>query len=229
MADLKAGTTIGGTLVWTQGNFPLFPTGDTLLYKTYKIYSENDKPQADDNDFVSKARGGIYSGNINVPTIGISSNEGKGLGISLYNGGVPGGEPNYGLHFSKIENFGGHSTNTQIWATYFRHIASYPWIFRIDNNNVASISPTGVYTGPNVILTGSVTDSRHATTKSYVDGLITAANNNANTKVAKAGDTMTGPLTAPRVFVNNRATAANEVPQLSQVVEKGTVIDFLTF
>lgn len=62
MADLKVGTTVGGSSIWTQSNFPLFPAGNSLLYRDFTLYSTNDKPQAADNDFVSKAQGGIYLG-----------------------------------------------------------------------------------------------------------------------------------------------------------------------
>lgn len=61
MADLKIGTTIGGSVAWHQGNFPLIPASNDLYYKTYKIYTEWNKPQAADNDFVSKAQGGVYA------------------------------------------------------------------------------------------------------------------------------------------------------------------------
>ncbi|ADJ55563.1 long tail fiber protein distal subunit [Escherichia phage RB16] len=44
MADLKAGTTIGGNTIWSQANLPLLPTGNTLTYKGFKVYTENDKP-----------------------------------------------------------------------------------------------------------------------------------------------------------------------------------------
>lgn len=66
MADLKAGTTVGGAMVWTQGNFPLFPSGNTLLYRDYTVYTTNDKPQAADNDFVSKAQGGTFEKTITM-------------------------------------------------------------------------------------------------------------------------------------------------------------------
>lgn len=66
MADLKAGTTVGGAMVWTQGNFPLFPSGNTLLYRDYTVYTTNDKPQAVDNDFVSKAQGGTFEKTITM-------------------------------------------------------------------------------------------------------------------------------------------------------------------
>lgn len=73
MADLKVGTTIGGALVWNQGNFPLFPAGNSLLYRDFTVYSTNDKPKADDNDFVSKANGGTYSGTITLKNINSST------------------------------------------------------------------------------------------------------------------------------------------------------------
>nr|QPX73145.1 putative large distal tail fiber subunit [Citrobacter phage vB_Cfr_Xman] len=44
MADLKSGTTIGGNTIWSQANLPLLPTGNTLTYKGFKVYTENDKP-----------------------------------------------------------------------------------------------------------------------------------------------------------------------------------------
>lgn len=66
MADLKVGTTVGGSSIWTQSNFPLFPAGNSLLYRDFTLYSTNDKPQADDNDFVSKALGGTYLGAITL-------------------------------------------------------------------------------------------------------------------------------------------------------------------
>ena len=44
MADLKAGTTVGGNTIWSQANLPLLPSGNTITYKGFKIYTENDKP-----------------------------------------------------------------------------------------------------------------------------------------------------------------------------------------
>ncbi|UIW12288.1 MAG: hypothetical protein [Enterobacter phage ENC20] len=44
MADLKAGTTVGGNTIWSQANLPLLPSGNTLTYKGFKVYTENDKP-----------------------------------------------------------------------------------------------------------------------------------------------------------------------------------------
>ena len=61
MADLKAGSTVGGNPIWHAGTFPLVPAGNSLTYRGKKVYTEIDKPQADDNDFVSKANGGTGS------------------------------------------------------------------------------------------------------------------------------------------------------------------------
>lgn len=44
MADLKIGTTIGGSAIWTKGSLPLVPSSNTLTYNGYKLYSEYDKP-----------------------------------------------------------------------------------------------------------------------------------------------------------------------------------------
>ncbi|WPJ21078.1 long-tail fiber protein [Klebsiella phage KP17] len=63
MADLKAGSTVGGNPIWHAGTFPLVPAGNSLTYRGKKVYTEIDKPQANDNDFVSKSRGGTYAKN----------------------------------------------------------------------------------------------------------------------------------------------------------------------
>lgn len=55
MADLKVGTTVGGSPVWHQGNLSLLPSGNAILYKGARIYSENDKPSATELQVVSRA------------------------------------------------------------------------------------------------------------------------------------------------------------------------------
>lgn len=234
MADLKTGTTIGGTLVWTQGNFPLYPTGDTLLYKNFMIYSENNKPQADDNDFVSKAKGGIYKSPVTMPALGIANNGGAtGAGLCLYNG-VQAGEPSYGIHFSltATAGIGGrhpYDKTNPLWATYFRHTAAYPWQFKHNTTVVAYISPTGLIVGSNLVSTNSPALPEHLTRKDYVDGLINTTTANANSRVLRAGDKMTGVLTAPNFISLNLATGPDHVPKLSQVVQKSTTLDYGTF
>tara|TARA_Y100001951_G_scaffold104787_1_gene117769 strand:+ start:17680 stop:20139 length:2460 start_codon:yes stop_codon:yes gene_type:complete len=48
MSDLKLNSTIGGNTIWSAGNLPVLPDGDSLFYEGHKVYTEFDKPtQAD--------------------------------------------------------------------------------------------------------------------------------------------------------------------------------------
>lgn len=218
MADLKAGTTIGGTLVWTQGNFPLYPTGNTLLYKTFKIYSENDKPQAVDNDFVSKAQGGTFQGAVRV------ANNLEILSPGAYQAG--------GFALGNGDGASYTTANLDItswWGIGIRSTASGARSIIIDAR-AGSIGTKGSITADSTVTSkASPTLPEHLTRKDYVDGLIANSNNNANTKVSKAGDTMSGNLTVPRVFVTSAATESNQVPWLGQVIQRGVILDYGTY
>lgn len=234
MADLKTGTTIGGALVWTQGNFPLYPTGDTLLYKNFLVYSENNKPQAADNDFVSKANGGTYASQT-VYNRGIhigGSGTAVGVqGISLY-GTIPlgGGKPHNGIYMGQTTYHGAHGfVPDGQWAEYFRLGTSGGWIFQQNDINVASINHTGDALFRAVSVGVMPTNNDHLTRKDYVDGLINNVNTNADSRVLRSGDTMTGSLTSPKIYVTSAATDSNQVPWLGQVVQRGTVLDYGEF
>ena len=73
MADLKAGTTVGGNTIWSQANLPLLPSGNTLTYKGFKVYTENDKPTKAEiglgnvtNDAQVKKAGDDMTGSLNI-------------------------------------------------------------------------------------------------------------------------------------------------------------------
>lgn len=73
MADLKAGTTVGGNTIWSQANLPLLPSGNTITYKGYKVYTENDKPTKAEiglgnvtNDAQVKKAGDEMTGNLTL-------------------------------------------------------------------------------------------------------------------------------------------------------------------
>lgn len=73
MADLKAGTTVGGNTIWSQANLPLLPSGNTITYKGFKIYTENDKPTKAEiglgnvtNDAQVKKAGDDMTGNLTL-------------------------------------------------------------------------------------------------------------------------------------------------------------------
>lgn len=218
MADLKAGTTVGGTPVWTQGTFPLFPTGNTLLYKTFKVYTENDKPQAADNDFVSKASGGTYAAPLHVKSsINLVDESYSTGGLQIGNG--DGGTLTtcnidlvswYGVGF-KSSRAGGSRT------------------LAIDTRT-GNVSSTGSATFASWVASNvTPINANHLTRKDYVDGLINTTTNNANSRVLRSGDTMTGNLTVPAVYLNAEAANPNQAARLSQVVVRGTVLDYGEF
>lgn len=73
MADLKAGTTVGGNTIWSQANLPLLPSGNTITYKGFKVYTENDKPTKAEiglgnvtNDAQVKKAGDDMTGSLNI-------------------------------------------------------------------------------------------------------------------------------------------------------------------
>lgn len=80
--------------------------------------------------------------------IGISSTDGTGAGISLYNGVSANTAPTYGLMFAKTGSFGTHGTVTNDWATYFTmsDTNGRGWVFRRGNSNIASIGTDGAGT-----------------------------------------------------------------------------------
>lgn len=224
MADLKAGTTVGGTLVWTQGNFPLFPTGNTLLYKTFKVYSENDKPQAVDNDFVSKANGGTYSGDLILDKKSFVVTRTDVSGTSSNSGGLfPGNGDGATYDTTNIDIQSWHGIGFKSnFGTNGRTLV-------IDAREGNLISKgTATFAGI-VSSNASPTAATHLTRKDYVDGQINTVTNNANSRVLRSGDTMTGALTAPNMISTNAATATNHVPQLGQVVQRGVVLDYGIF
>ena len=220
MADLKLGTTVGGSSIWHQGNFPLVPTGNSLTYNGYLVYSENDKPQASDNDFVSKASGGTFASTVNF-----------GQGIQI-NANFNSGSNQNGIYSG--EGDGASQANTNI-----NLVSWYGFGIKSSQNGVKSIwinTRTGDFTSIGSITANQYTanataptQSYHLTRKDYVDTNINNVTSNANSRVLRAGDTMSGNLTAPNFISNNAATSAAQVPRLDQVITKGTVIDFGTY
>ena len=216
MADLKVGSTTGGSVIWHQGNFPLNPAGDDVLYKSFKIYSEYNKPQAVDNDFVSKANGGAY------------------LNKVIFNKGmtVPGaGSGDNGIFAGPGDNATYDTTNMDIVSWYgigFKSSQGSAARTVVINTRNGDISTKGV-----VSATGQVRSDAAApiaandlTRKDYVDGAINTVTANANSRVLRSGDTMTGNLTAPNFFSQNPASQPSHVPRFDQIVIKDSVQDF---
>lgn len=63
MADLKLGTTLGGAAVWSATNLPLLPVGNQLTYRSFRVYTEADKPNSADVGALDLT-GGALTGNV---------------------------------------------------------------------------------------------------------------------------------------------------------------------
>lgn len=216
MADLKAGTTVGGSIAWHQGNFPLKPVSDDVYYKTYKIYTEYNKPQAVDNDFVSKAQGGTYLGRVTFDT-GLNIKDNKGYMIEV---GPNGNTATENIYTSKMRLNGPFAFETADGTP-----------FAIFNPSLSTYRLTvmGEVLGQRVIdESGRVFSPGNPPTPTDVSlGNVT---NDAQVKVAFSGlQTMTGPLASPNFTSLNPATNANHVPRLDQVVVRDSIQDFGTY
>ncbi|QHB43272.1 distal hinge connector of long tail fiber [Shigella phage KRT47] len=218
MADLKVGSTTGGSVIWHQGNFPLNPAGDDVLYKSFKIYSEYNKPQAADNDFVSKANGGTFASKVTF-------NAGVQVPYAVNNTNPCGIYPGNG----DAATFA--TANIDIVSWYgigFKSSQGSAARTVVINTRNGDISTKGV-----VSATGQVRSDAAApiaandlTRKDYVDGAINTVTANADSRVFRKGDTMTGNLTAPNFFSQNPASQPSHVPRFDQIVIKDSVQDF---
>lgn len=216
MADLKVGSTTGGSVIWHQGNFPLNPAGDDVLYKSFKIYSEYNKPQAADNDFVSKANGGTYLNKVSFNLgIGITS-----PAIGTGNGIFPGNGDAASLETANIDI-------TSWYGVGFKSAGSGERTVIINARN-GDISTKGIVTASKQVRSAAAAPiaANDLTRKDYVDGAINTVTANANSRVLRSGDTMTGNLTAPNFFSQNPASQPSHVPRFDQIVIKDSVQDF---
>lgn len=219
MADLKAGTTIGGAIAWHQGNFPLKAVTDDVYYKDYKIYTTYNKPQAVDNDFVSKAQGGAYLNPVDfVKGLNIFDSTGYKINFGINNAGS---SPMHAYSASikikdslAIETDAGQPFiifNPTLDMNNNRLTVMGNILARYINDESGRVFSPGNPPKPSDVSLGNVT-------------------NDAQVKVAFTGlQTMAGPLASPNLISLNPASLPEHVPRLSQVIVKGTIIDFGTF
>lgn len=212
MADLKLGSTAGGSVIWHQGNFPLTPVSNDILYKTYKIYTEFNKPQAADNDFVSKAAGGSYKGTVNFEK-GLMFNDSTGYGIKL--GARNGGQP-FTASF-KIKGAFGFETE-----------AGTPFVIFDPTTTVGAnrLTVMGDILGRQIkdesgrVFSPGNTPTKAQVGLSDVDNAKQVQINNSNIQ------SMAGVLSAPNFISRNPGTLNEHVPRIDQVVLRGTSEDF---
>ncbi|WJZ28149.1 tail fiber protein [Serratia phage 92A1] len=87
MADLKAGSTVGGNLIWNKGSLPFNPvTPNSVYYKTYKVFTENDPPKAAEVDAVSASQGGTFEKQVLSKVAFIVSKSGSPVNGGIYAG-----------------------------------------------------------------------------------------------------------------------------------------------
>ena len=226
MADLKLGSTTGGSIIWHQGNFPLTPVSNDLLYKTYKVYTEYNKPQAVDNDFVSKANGGTKSQGFQKE---VEFKEGVKISASF-----SGGSDMNGLYSGNGDGASREKANMDLRSWYGIGIWNTCTGDGIQGRTIwfnarrGTIETLGdIVTDRQVISNASgPTGPAHLTRKDYVDGRINTVTTNANSRVLRSGDTMTGLLTAPNFSSQNAASRPEHVPRFDQIVIKDSIQDF---
>lgn len=217
MADLKANSTLGGLPIWHQGNFPLFPANDTLLYKTYKVYTEFDKPQAADNDFVSKANGGNYLKSVGFAE-GLTFKDSAGADVVL----------------GKAT-----STGNSTYTASLKVPAQFAFVTSAGTPFVI-FDPVTDVTKPRLIVMGDVLGKYiydesgrvfspgNTPTKAQVG--LSNVTNDAQVKINTTElQTMTGNLRAPNFFSLNPASEASHVPRFDQIVIKDSIQDFGTY
>lgn len=216
MADLRVGSTTGGSVIWHQGNFPLTPVSNDLFYKTYKVYTEFNKPQAADNDFVSKANGGTYLGRVIFN---------KGIQVPAAGNGLTGVfvGPGDGATYDKV--------NLDIVSWYGIGFKSSQGtgprtiVFNVRDGEISARGNINSQRQVRAEATAPIA-ANDLTRKDYVDGLINTVTANADSRVLRKGDTMTGLLTAPNFVSQNKGSADNHVARIDQVVLRGTSEDF---
>lgn len=215
MADLKANSTIGGSPIWHKGNFPLTPAGDTLLFKTYKVYTEHDKPQAADNDFVSKASGGEYLSNVNFAE-GLSFNDSEGNPVILGTPKSTSPMATYKASMKVTGQFGLETPDNQPFIIFDPAIGSEVNRLLVMGN----ILGQKIYDESGRVFSPGNTPTKAQVGLDLVDNAKQVQLNNTTLQ------TMTGNLAAPNFFSLNPATENSHVPRFDQIVIKDSIQDF---
>lgn len=117
MAELRATTSIGGNLVWHGGNLKFDPQGNTIRFKSFKMYTENDKPTTDEINAVNRS-GDTMTGTLILPsdTIGLRGSTFGDSGVYFNSDGrtVIGGHNASGVGGIQLRPNGITSGNNQV-------------------------------------------------------------------------------------------------------------------
>lgn len=213
MADLKVGSTAGGSILWHQGNFPLKPVTNDVYYKTFKLYSEWNKPQAIDNDFVSKALGGEYLKNISFKE-GFTFPDSAGYAIKF--------GPNL-----NTSTQGMYTASFRINDTFaIESPDGMPFILFDPDKTGYRLTVMGKVSGGEVWDdSGQVFSPGNTPSKAQV-GLDKVVNETQVQLLTTATQEMQSVLSAPN-FVSREPASRNEhVPRFDQIVVRDSIQDF---
>lgn len=164
------------------------------------LYGTANKPQASDNDFVSKKDGGTYAASISVNG-DVTAENIIGRVLRLSGGGASYIPPSQGAYVSwNKENgkgrtdFINHRSNTSgveggfdFW-NYEGNNSAFKLLARIDNRANLTLDGKATFQPDGNIVGGSLFAGN-------LNSYLTTLTGNANNRVSKSGDTMTGRLT----------------------------------
>lgn len=180
MADLKHGSTVGGSPIWTQGNLTIQPAGDQLFYKGHKIYTAFDKPLATEFDAVSATEGGTFQKQVHFD-LGLSVGSAS-AGETKKNGLFPGR--------SDAANFDGVSWGLHSWKSIGFVNARDGVIMAYIDTTTGDFNTKGSINGVNVKDSGQ-----------RVYSPVNKPTNNDLDLVSRRGDTLTGTYNLNTVTV----------------------------
>lgn len=180
MADLKHGSTVGGSPIWTQGNLTIQPAGDQLFYKGHKIYTAFDKPLATEFDAVSATEGGTFQKQVHFD-LGLSVGSAS-AGETKKNGLFPGR--------SDAANFDGVSWGLHSWKSIGFVNARDGVIMAYMDTTTGDFNTKGSVNGVNVKDSGQ-----------RVYSPVNKPTNNDLDLVSRRGDTLSGTYNLNTVTV----------------------------
>lgn len=206
---------------YSSGNVRVFAINDRGLADgkvSYNmLYGTSNKPNADDNDFVSKSRGGTFGADVTVSG-DITANTVSGRVLKLSGGGAAYVPPSQGAYISwNKENGSGrtdfinHRSNTSTVPGGFDF-----WNYEGNTSNMRHLAQIR-NTGDLVLFPSDISKAvTFQTDGNIVGGTLFGGNLNnylsnltgtANSKVSKSGDTMTGRLNVYQSDTNAGAQA----------------------
>lgn len=206
---------------YSTGNVRVFAINDRGLADgkvSYNmLYGTSNKPNADDNDFVSKSRGGTYDASITING-DITANAVSGRVLKLSGGGASFVPPSQGAYVSwNKENGAGRTDFINHRSTSANVQGGFDfWNYEGNTSNMRHLAQIR-NTGDLVLFPSDISKAvTFQTDGNIVGGTLFGGNLNnylsnltgtANSKVSKSGDTMTGRLNVYQSDTNAGAQA----------------------